>query len=112
MGQPASAEWLVSHGATLDVVSGWDLGWKDRVRQLLASRPELANRRSGSGQITPLHVAAERGDAELARILLASGADLEAQDTHFHSTPLGWARHFQRTEIVEMIERKNDGGTA
>jgi GNAT superfamily N-acetyltransferase len=103
--QPASAEWLVSHGAALDVISGWDLGWKERVRQLLAARPELANRRSGHWQITPLHVAAERGDAELVRVLLAAGADLEAQDTEFHSTPLGWARHFERAEIAALIER-------
>jgi predicted N-acetyltransferase YhbS len=105
LGQAASAEWLVDHGATLDVISAWDLGWKDRVRQLLATCPERANQRSGDGQIMPLHVAAERGDAELARVLLAAGADLEVQDTQFHSTPLGWARHFQRTEIVQMIEQ-------
>jgi ankyrin repeat protein len=105
MEQPASAEWLVEHGATLDVISAWDLGWEDRVQQLLVTSPDLANQRSGSWQITPLHAAAERGDAELARVLLAAGADLEVQDTAFHSTPLGWARHFERTEIVAMIEQ-------
>jgi GNAT superfamily N-acetyltransferase len=103
--QPGSAEWLVSHGATLDIISAWDLGWKDRARQQLAATPELANRRSGSWQTTPLHTAAERGDIELARTLLAANPDLEIHDTQFRSTPLGWARHLQRTEIAELIEQ-------
>jgi predicted N-acetyltransferase YhbS len=105
LGQPASAEWLVEHGATPDLVCAWDLGWKERVRQLSATRPDLVNRRFGRGQITPLHVAAERDDLELARVLLAAGADVEIEDPEFHSTPLGWARFFGRTAIVEMIEQ-------
>jgi GNAT superfamily N-acetyltransferase len=103
-GQPASAEWLTRHGATLDVISAWDLGWKERVPPMLAASPELANRRQGDWQITPLHVAVERGDAELVRLLLAAGPDLDLADTQFNSTPLGWARHFQRTEIIELLE--------
>lgn len=103
-GQPASAEWLVAHGATLDVLSAWDLGWKERVLELLATRPELANLRRGPWQVTPLHVAAERGDVELARLLLAARPDLEVKDIAFGSTPLGWARHFQHTQIVALIE--------
>jgi GNAT superfamily N-acetyltransferase len=105
LGQPAAAEWLVERGATPDLVCAWDLGWKDRVRQLSAMRPGLVNRRSGSRQITPLHVAAERDDRELARLLLAAGAELEIEDPEFHSTPLGWARFFERTAIVAMIEQ-------
>jgi hypothetical protein len=105
MRQAGSAEWLVKRGAVLDVVSAWDLGWIERVPELLAAAPELANRRSGGWQITPLHVAAERGDAELARAVLAADPDLEIEDTQFHSTPLGWARHLQRAEIVALIER-------
>jgi ankyrin repeat protein len=95
----------VEQGATLDIISAWDLGWKDRVRQLLVASPGLANRRTGGWQITPLHVAAERGDTELARALLAANPDLEIQDTQFHSTPLGWAKHLQRAEIVDLIEQ-------
>lgn len=101
--QPASAEWLSRHGATLDVLSVWDLGWKDRALRLLAGAPELANRRSGKWQTTPLHEATLRDDTELTRILLAAGSDLEAQDAEFHSTPLGWAQHMQRTEIMGLI---------
>lgn len=104
-GQPASAEWLLAQGATLDVLSAWDLGWKERVPQLLAERAELVNQRLGEGQITPLHAAVERNDIELVRVLLDANPDLEVEDPAFHSTPLGWARHLQRTEIVHLFER-------
>jgi ankyrin repeat protein len=52
-----------------------------------------------------MHVAVERGDVELVRLLLAARPNLEIPDIQFHSTPLGWARHFQRTEIIELLER-------
>ena len=102
--RPASARWLVAHGATLDILQAWDLGWKGRAARMLAVFPELANRRSGDGGITPLHQAVERGDVELARVLLAADPDLTVQDTRFQSTPLGWATHLGRTEIAALIE--------
>src|SRR5579884_760835 len=102
--QRAAAEWLIAHGAILDVVSAWDLGWRERVPQLLAARPELANQRLGEMQTTPLHVAVERNDIELARLVLAANPDLAIEDAVFHATPLGWARHFQRAEILQLLE--------
>ncbi len=110
--QPAAAEWLVEHGATLDVLSAWDLGWRDRVPRLLELNPELANRPSGEGGVTPLHAAAERNDLELARTVLAASPDLSIEDPSFHSTPLGWARHFGRAEIARMIESHLSGRAA
>lgn len=103
--KPASIEWLVAQGATLDILHAWDMGWKARAAQLLVENPGLANRRSGNWQLTPLHEAASRGDAELARLLLTAHPDLAIQDTQFNGTPLGWARHFQRTEIIALIEQ-------
>jgi len=105
MVQPVSAEWLVEHGVGLDVLSAWDLGWKARVRRMLAESPDLASARLGRWHITPLHEAAFRGDAELARVLLAADPDLDVRDTEFNSTPLGWAQHFKRREIVRLIQR-------
>jgi ankyrin repeat protein len=40
---------------------------------------------------TPLHAAAYSGSAGTVRILLERGADVEARDTTWSSTPLGWA---------------------
>ncbi|MGI8916588.1 MAG: ankyrin repeat domain-containing protein, partial [Chloroflexota bacterium] len=104
MRQERAAEWLVAHGAILDILSAWDLGWKERVPSLLERSPELADRRSGEWQTTPLHEAALRNDLDLARLLLTANPDLEIQDSGFHSTPLGWTKHFHRTEMVALIE--------
>lgn len=97
-------EWLVSMGSTLDLRDAWDLGWADRIPAILARRPELIDRPHGPWQKTPLHDAVYRGDVAFVRALLAHKPNLEIQDTEFHSTPLGWARHFHRTEIINLIE--------
>ena len=104
LGKSTSAQWLTDHGATLDVISAWDLGWKDRIGALLDNNPELINRRSGEMQTTPLHIAVERDDIELARFLLTANPDLKIKDAMFKSTPLDWAKHNQRSEIIDLIE--------
>jgi ankyrin repeat protein len=40
---------------------------------------------------TPLHVAAYNGSVDVARLLLARGADLHARDSTWDDNPLGWA---------------------
>jgi hypothetical protein len=52
---------------------------------------------------TALHVAAGDGNVELARRLLALGADPTVHDHRFDATPLGWARHFERDEVIELL---------
>ncbi len=103
--QPASADWLVSHGVSLDLLSAWDLGWKERTRQLLIEHPELVNVQRGEGQLTPLHVAVERGDVELAKVLLTIPNNLGLKDREFKATALGWAQYFQRAEMITLIEQ-------
>lgn len=103
--RPTSAEWLLQHGATLDVLSAWDMGWKDRARRILTATPELANRKTGKGQFTPLHEAVARDDLELAQLLLSAHPDTDIRDGMFNSTPLGWAQHFQRHAMIKLIEQ-------
>jgi len=106
MDQPVSAEWLATQGATLDLISAWDLGWQDRVPQLLAKNPGLANARFGRDPMTPLHVAAMRNDLNLARTILAANPDLSldnGQIWHDAGTPLHQAAWFGHLEMVELL---------
>ena len=52
---------------------------------------------------TALHVAAADGNLELARRLLALGADPDIRDQRFGSTPLGWARYFGQDALAELL---------
>jgi GNAT superfamily N-acetyltransferase len=102
--QPTAAEWLVRHGAALDVLPAWDLGWKDQVVHVLTTRPALANERRGAMGATLLHEAVERNDRALVAVLLAAQPDVTIKDTQFGGTPLDWARHLQRSELVDLLE--------
>jgi hypothetical protein len=53
---------------------------------------------------TALHVAAGQGNRPLAHWLLAAGADPLLRDKHYHRTPLGWARHFGRPSLIDLLE--------
>ncbi|MDE2128000.1 MAG: GNAT family N-acetyltransferase [Armatimonadetes bacterium] len=102
-GQPEAAKWLLEHGARPDIISMWDLGLRREAAELLAKQPTAARWRAGELGATPLHIAAERNDVELARLLLSADPDLTFEDPAFGSTPEGWARHFKRRKILGMI---------
>jgi hypothetical protein len=48
---------------------------------------------ASSGGTTPLHQAAWTGNVETVRALIAHGADVNARDTMYQGTPIGWAQH-------------------
>jgi hypothetical protein len=52
-----------------------------------------------------------RDDLELARVVLAADPDLTMRDTGFQSTPMGWAQHLQRREMVTLLERHLEKAT-
>ena len=70
-------------------------GLIDRVGQALASDPSLVHARDADGA-TALHHAAFQGHTHLARLLIASGADVNARDGEHDATPSGWAMHYLR----------------
>jgi ankyrin repeat protein len=76
-GDAASARILLEHGAN----------------------PSLRNK-SGS---TPLHDAALSGNKDVVEMLLASGADLTAEDPEAKATPLHFAASFGRLEAVKTL---------
>jgi ankyrin repeat protein len=60
---------------------------------------------AGDDGATPLHAAAYAGSADAVRLLLDRGAQIEARDTTWESTPLGWA-------VVGSGERPRDNPRA
>ncbi|NII28524.1 GNAT family N-acetyltransferase [Pseudoflavitalea sp. X16] len=107
--QPAAAEWLIEHGASLTALDAWDLGWKERAAALLAAHPPEVNRTYFDWQGTLLHIAAQRGDIALAQLALNAGVDLSIKDKEHDAIALGWAYYFHRREIIALIEKHSAG---
>jgi ankyrin repeat protein len=73
--------WLLAHGA--DVNSRWQ-HWE--------------------ADVTPLHLAASQGHAEMIHVLLDGGADQSVRDSRYDSDALGWAEFFGQKEIVRILK--------
>jgi len=57
------------------------------------------------GRATALHYAAGGKVPGMVELLVGRGADLAATDSRFGATPLGWAEHQKRQEMVELLRR-------
>ncbi len=95
--RPGLIVWAVAHGrpgaVELLAQSGFDVNARGRTDTPARGK-----------WLTPLHAAAQAGDLDLARRLLALGSDPLARDKHQDATPLDWARYFDRPELVELLE--------
>jgi ankyrin repeat protein len=54
-------------------------------------------------EVTPLHRFAHRGNIEMAACCLEHGADINAIDDEYCSTPLGWAARSGKAEMVSWL---------
>jgi ankyrin repeat protein len=109
---------LIAHGADInaDPYRGTPLIWaaaKNRLavaRWLLDHGAQIGRATFGGSShgegVTALHLAAQSNHVEMARLLLAYGADLSIEDAIYHSSPRGWAEHFGSNEVLEVLERK------
>ena len=77
------APYLIERGAVVDAYAAARLGMLERLKTLIADDPAVVHMRGGDGQ-TPLHVASS---IEIAELLLAHGADIDARDVDHESTP-------------------------
>ncbi len=95
--RPGLVTWAAAQGAPnaveLLVAAGFDIN--------ALGRSDLP---SNEPWHTALHVAAENGNLKLAQRLVELGADPTIADKHYKSTALGWARHFDRPALVELLE--------
>lgn len=101
--QPASGEWLLEQGCPFQVLDAWDLGWKERAARLLSEFPQQANELYSEWNKTLLHIAAERNDEELARLVLSARPNLKVRDSVYQSTARDWALHFGHAGIAQLI---------
>jgi ankyrin repeat protein len=76
-----AVEWLLGHGADPNAMwSHW------------------------GAEATALHLAAMEGHAEVARVLLAAGADPSIRDSQHNADVLEWAEFFGKVEIVGLLK--------
>ena len=55
---------------------------------------------------TALHHAVHSGSLEAVTILVDAGAALDARDTVYGGTPLGWAEYGRQAEIAEYLRTR------
>src|ERR1700678_1743448 len=73
-----------------------------KVKAFLKHDPSLVREKGDEFDGTPLHRAADKGQTEIAELLLANGAKINASDT-MGARPLHWAADEERKEVVELL---------
>jgi ankyrin repeat protein len=99
--RPGLMVWAAANGRT------------DTVRLLLGLGFDVNAKGRGDTPIegpsqTPLHEAAVQGNLELARLLLANGADPNIRDLSHDASPLGWAQYGGQDAMIELLAPLTD----
>jgi ankyrin repeat protein len=101
------AEFLLNHGARLDIFSA--IVWKDldTVRRMIASDPAVLSQQLGvvDNRQQPLHFAVINNLPDMAQLLLETGADINAK-TAWGLTPLCLAAMMKHDQIVDLLRAR------
>jgi len=84
-----------------DIFTASKKGHVDRVRELLA-RGIHVDTRDASNNNTPLHWTAANGHENVAQILIAYGANVDAQ-AKYNDSPLHWAAGYGHDNVVQLL---------
>jgi ankyrin repeat protein len=102
-GQALIVDALLAADPELDVFEASAVGRTERVRELLEGDPDLVSSFSPDG-FTPLHLAAFFGHGEIAHLLVAGGADVEAVARNpMRVQPLHSATATSQLEIARLL---------
>jgi ankyrin repeat protein len=83
----AAVRWLIGHGIDINAKRNlWDCNH------------------------TALHMTAESGDIDIARMLLDAGADPNIRDDRYNATVLAWAEFCDQPQVAELVRER--GGRA
>jgi uncharacterized protein len=96
---------LMSFGATVPRESKWGARYylkRTEMAQYLLARGMHPDHRNWR-QFTVLHDMAFSGDTGTAVLLLRHGAQINLIDEEYQSTPLGYAAHFGRVDMVRLL---------
>ncbi len=108
-------ELLMRYGATVPDLSKWGARYYFKhyeIAEFLLENRMNPNHKNWR-EFTLLHDMAHTGDRQKAALLLDHGADINAIDDEFSSTPLGYAAKWGKREIVTLLlERGADPNKA
>ena len=87
-----------------EIIKASKVGNVARVKELLSVDTALVGARDTDGS-TPLHCATWKGHLDVVRLLLDSGADVNAhnENGHWGTTPLHAAAHANEAGIAELL---------
>jgi RNA polymerase sigma factor (sigma-70 family) len=106
--QPEIASQLIERRATVDIWAAAALGDEERVKAILAAKPDLVNSTDAYWRSTPLHWA---GTVPVAKLLVKEGADPNTNDEHDNS-PARWASGYYviRPGVADYLTKKTGEG--
>ena len=120
-GLTAATSWLLERGADINIRTKYLLddfvasltplqgaieAERLEITQMLIEAGADVNAKTiGELELTPLQDAAAMGNLDLIRLLVKYQADLTVRDNINNHTPLDWAKDFEQTAAVKLLQK-------